>query len=116
VDLLHNWFNLKPGVRDTEFCAALASYLDALRARGDISGYRVTRRKLALGPPELGEFHVVIEVEGLAQLDRAFGTVSTRAGTIEALHAAANQQVCDLRSALYRDFPDAQRVRGDERF
>jgi hypothetical protein len=116
MDLFHNWFNLKPGVRDTEFCASLASYLDALKERGEIAGYRVTRRKLALGPPELGEFHVVIEVQGLAQLDRAFATVSTRAGPIEALHAAANQQICDLRSALYRDFPDPHRQRGEERF
>ena len=58
----------------------------------------------------------MIEVEGLAQLDRAFATVSPRAGPIESIHAAVNQKVCDLRAALYRDFPDAQRVRGEEKF
>lgn len=116
MDLYHAWFNLKPGVRDTEFCEALAAYLDALRARGDIACYRVTRRKLALSPADLAEFHVMIEVEGLAQLDRAFTAVSTRAGPIEMLHAGANQRVTDFRAALYRDFPDPHRTRGEERF
>lgn len=116
MDLFLNWFNLKPGVHDVEFCDALDTYLGALKKRGEIAGYRLSRRKLAFGVPELGEFFLVIEVDGLAQLDRAFGTVSTRSGPIEPLHAAVNQKVCDLRAALYRDFPDAQRVRGEEKF
>jgi hypothetical protein len=58
----------------------------------------------------------VIEVAGLAQLDRAFATVSTRAGPIGGLHAAVNQKVRNLRAALDRDFPDPQRVRGEEKF
>jgi hypothetical protein len=116
VDLYHGWFNLKPGVRDTEFCESLASYLNALRARGAIAGYRVTRKKLALGPADLGEFHVMIEVDGLAQLERAFRDVSERSDPIEGLHAAVNQRVSDFRAALYRDFPDPHRKRGEEKF
>jgi len=116
MDLFLNWFNLKPGVRDVEFCDSLDTYLAALRDRGEIVGYRLTRRKLALGPPELGEFFLVIEVEGLAQLDRAFLAVSERTEPIESIHAAVNQSICELRSALYRDFPDRQRVRGQEKF
>ena len=116
MDLFLNWFELKPGVSDVAFSDAVGAYLGPLQQRGEIAGYRLTRRKLAFGPPELGEFFLVIEVEGLAQLDRAFATVSTRAGPIESLHAAMNQQVCNLRAALYRDFPDPQRVRGEEKF
>jgi hypothetical protein len=116
MDLFLNWFDLAPGVSDTGFCDALDAYLGPLKARGEIAGYRLTRRKLAFGPAELGEFFLVIEVEGLAQLDRAFATVSTRAGPIEGLHAAVNQKVRNLRAALYRDFPDPQRVRGEEKF
>jgi len=116
MDLYLEWFDLKPGVSDTEFCDALDAYLAPLAQRGEITGYRLTRRKLAFGPAELGEFFLVIEVEGLAQLDRAFATVSTRAGPIEGLHAAVNQKVRNLRAALYRDFPDPQRVRGEEKF
>jgi hypothetical protein len=116
MDLFLNWFDLKPGVKDVEFCDALERYLGALRERGEIHGYRLARRKLALGPGELGEFFLVIEVEGLAQLDRAFATVSERTEPIESIHAAVNQSICGLRAALYRDFPDPQRVRGQERF
>jgi hypothetical protein len=116
MDILHNWFDLKPGVNDVELCDRIAAYLGKLQADGLIAGYRITRRKLALGLPELGELHVAIEVDGLAQLDRAFQSVSTREGVIEGLHAAVNQQVTGLRAALYRDFPDPHRVRGEEKF
>jgi hypothetical protein len=116
MDLYHIWFNLRPGVRDTELCEALAAYLGALQVRGAIAGYRLTRRKLGLGPADLGEFHVVIEVDGLAQLDRAFTTVAERSNPIEGLHAAVNRQIGDFRAALYRDFPDPQRKRGEEDF
>lgn len=54
MDLFRNGFNLKRGVRDVEFCDALHTDLGALRDRGEIVGYRLTRRKLALGPAELG--------------------------------------------------------------
>ncbi|HEY6101341.1 MAG TPA: DUF6614 family protein [Anaeromyxobacter sp.] len=116
MDLFLSWFDLKPGVSDVAFCEAVEAYLSPLKQRGEIAGWRLTRRKLAFGPAELGEWFLVIEVEGLAQLDRAFTTVSTRAGPIEGLHAAVNQKACNLRAALYRDFPDPQRVRGEERF
>ena len=116
MDLYHTWFDLKPGVSDVAFAESLEHYLGKLRADGRIAGYRITRRKLGFGVEPLGEFHVVIEVENLAQLERAFAEVSARSGPIEGLHAAVNQQVCDFRAALYRDFPDAHRTRGEERF
>jgi hypothetical protein len=116
MDLYHIWCNLVPGTSDLEFCAAVDRYLGALRAEGRIGGHRLTRRKLGLGPRELGEFHIAIELEDLAQLDRAFREVSTRSEPIESLHHAVNQSACDVTFALYRDFPDAQRIEGGERF
>ena len=58
----------------------------------------------------------MIEVENLAQLDAAFGMVSKRAGDVEKKHAAVNQQVAGIKFALYRDFLDPQRKRGQEQF
>jgi hypothetical protein len=116
MDLYHVWCNLVPGTSDLEFCTAVDRYLEALRAEGRISRHRITRRKLGLGPRALGEFHIVIEVEDLAQLDRAFRAVSTRSGPIEGLHHAVNGKACDLTFALYRDFPDTHRETGGERF
>ncbi len=116
MDLYHIWCNLRPEIRDVEFSDSVDAYLDRLCEEGRIAGHRMTRRKLGLGPPGLGEFHIVIEVGDLAQLDRAFEAVSKREGPIEALHFAVNRYARDVQFALYRDFPDPHRERGGEKF
>ncbi len=116
MDQYHIWCNLRPGVSDVDFCEKVDAYLGHLAAAGRIERHRVSRRKLGLGPADLGEFHILIEVRDLAQLDRAFGDVSARTGPVEGLHADVNQLVRDVRFALYRDFPDPQRERGSEAF
>ena len=78
--------------------------------------YRITRRKLGLGSLDLPEFHIQLEFRDLAQLDQAFSNVAARRDPIEELHHAVNSQVREVRFALYRDFPDSVRERGDERF
>lgn len=116
MDLYHVWCNLKDGASDTEFAGRAGDYLEHLKADGLIAGYRITRRKLGLGPPNLPEFHIVIEVEGLEQLDRAFASVAARADPVEGLHHAVNSLVTDALFALYRDFPDSVREQGQEKF
>ena len=104
------WFNLAETHKDLEFAHALDDYLGHLVREGLIAGYRFTRRKLGFGPSELGEFHVTISVESLAQLDEAFGAVARRSGDLERLHARVYSAITDVRFALYRDFPDPQRM------
>jgi hypothetical protein len=116
MDVYHIWCNLRHDVSDVQFAENVDAYLGQLSQQGLIEGHRLARRKLGLGPSELGEFHVAIEIRDLAQLDRAFQKVSGRAGEVEGLHAAVNQMARDLTFALYRDFPDPQRVIGEERF
>ena len=116
MDLYHVWCNLKPGTGDVVFCERVATYLGRLRDERLILSYRVTRRKLGFGPPQLGEFHIAIEVVDLAQLEAAFQHVARRAGPIEGLHHAVISLVTDLNFALYRDFPDAVRKTGEEQF
>jgi hypothetical protein len=116
MDIYHAWFNLKEGVRDGEFADAVHVYLGHLQEQGLIAGYRLTRRKLGLGHPNLPEWHITIDFENMAQMDQAFGRVSQRAGPVEGFHQAVNSKVCDLFFALYRDFPDDGRVRGQEKF
>jgi hypothetical protein len=116
MDLYHVWCDLKPGQRDLEFAEHVGRYLDKLKADGLIDGFRVTRRKLGLGIPDLGEFHIAIETKDLAQLERAFQAVSTRADPIESLHHAVNSRVENFKAALYRDFPDPHRHTGEEKF
>ena len=116
MDLYHIWADLAPGMSDLEFARAIEAYLGRLRQDGAIRSHRLTRRKLGLGPKDLGEFHVIVEVDDLAQLDRAFQAAASRAEPIEGAHHAVNHMVRNARFALYRDFPDPVRVTGQERF
>src|SRR5690606_25582306 len=71
MDIYHGWFSLKPGVRDMDFVDAFTKYMDRLEAEGVIEGWRLMRKKLGLAPADLGEFHFMIEVTDLTQLDSA---------------------------------------------
>ena len=116
MDIYHAWCNLKPGVGDVAFAEGVAKYMGHLKEAGLIAGWRLTRRKLGLGPAHLGEFHLMIEVRDLAQLDAAFARVASRSEPTEGFHFGVNSLVTDAVFALYRDFPDAIRQRGEERF
>jgi hypothetical protein len=116
LDVYHIWFNLKPGVRDLEFAESAHAYLGHLKEGKHIAGYRVTRRKLGLGPPQLPEWHITLDFRNMAQMDDAFGRVSSRTDPVESFHHAVNSKVQDIFFALYRDFPDANRVAGQEKF
>src|SRR5947209_8186262 len=115
MDIYHTWCNLKPGIGDIEFADKVGAYLGRLRDDGLIAGWRLTRRKLGLGPSHLGDFHLMIEIRDLAQLDAAFAKVASRRDPVEGLHFAVNSLVTDATFALYRDFPDDVRHRGEEK-
>ncbi len=110
------WCDLKPGMSDMAFAARTADWLGRLQDEGAIERFRLTRRKLGLGPPAVGEFHITIEVRDLAQLDRAFLIAASRAEPHELLHHCVNHMVENVKFALYRDFPDDVRQVGAERF
>ncbi len=116
MDIYHIWCNLKPGAKDLDFCDKVDAYLGHLSDQGMIHGHRITRRKLGLGPREFPEFHITLEVADLAQLDVAFTHVASRAGVVEGFHHAVNSLTTDVKFALYRDFPDAVRETGEEKF
>jgi len=114
VDVYEICVDLRPGVRDVEFVAALGGYLGLLRDDGRIESWRLLRRKLGLGGTH--EFKVLIETRDLEQLDRAFTAVARRDEPIEGAHFGVNSLVTNFQAALYRDFPDPHRSSGAERF
>ena len=116
MDIYHGFFNLKPDVRDLEFVSDLGRFLDHLVSKQKIASWRLMRRKLGLGPREMGEFHLMIEVENLTQLDDAFSLAASRSGEVESMHFGVNSKIADIKFALYRDFPDPVRKTGDELF
>jgi hypothetical protein len=116
VDIYHAWCDLKPGVSDISFCDAVAKYMGHLKSEGLIENWRLMRRKLGLGLPALGEFHLMIEVRDLHQLDQAFARAAERREPTEGFHFGVNSLVENAAFALYRDFPDSFRHRGEEKF
>ena len=116
MDVYHIWCDLKPGVRDSAFSEAVSRYLDHLKAEKKIESWRLMRRKLGLGPSGIGEFHIVIEIRDLAQLDAAFHVVASWREPLEGVHFGVNSLVQNATFALYRDFPDVVRHFGEERF
>jgi hypothetical protein len=116
MDIYNAWFDLKPGVSDMEFSGRLAAYMDHVKNDGLMQGWRLMRRKLGLSAAPVGEFHLMMEFTGMAQLDQAFGRVGSRREPVESVHFGVNSLVQNVQFALYRDFPDSVRHRGDEKF
>ena len=116
MDLYHIWCDLKPGVRDVALVEGTQKYLGYLKSEGLIESWRLTRRKLGLGPAGLGEFHIIVETKDLAQLDAAFQRCLVAARTGRGLSSRANSLVQNAVFALYRDFPDPHRHFGEEKF
>ena len=114
MDVYELSVDLRAGVRDVDFVAALDSYLGLLQREGKIESWRLLRRKLGLGSGS--EFKVLVETRDLAQLDEAFAEVSTRQDPVESAHYGVNSLVTNFQAALYRDFPDGNRIAGQERF
>lgn len=110
MDCYEVWCNLRSGVVDLEFVAAVQAYLGQLQSEGRITSFRIRRRKFGFGPEALGEWNITMEFENLTQLDSAFQRVATRDADIEGLHAAVYGVVTDFKSGLYRDFPDSVRI------
>jgi hypothetical protein len=67
-----------------------------LKSNGLIEDWRLTRRKLDLGPRDLGEFNLVMQRRDLAQLDDAFGHVATGRAPVESVHFTIDSKVTNL--------------------
>lgn len=106
MNYYHIWCDLLDTHKALEFCQAVNEYLTYLKEKKLIENYKITRRKLGFGPPELGEFHIIIETRDLEQLERNFQTVAKNEPPIARLHANVYTKVKNLRSGLWRDYPD----------
>lgn len=103
--------DLAPGVKDLDFTDSVDAYLGKLVAEGKMVEYFIQRRTFGFSPPDMREFLITMRFNDLTQMDSALNMVATRAEPIEGIHAAVYSKVVNFKSALYRDFPDAVRVR-----
>ncbi|MBK6765377.1 MAG: hypothetical protein IPG71_03370 [bacterium] len=109
MNIYHVWCNLKESRRDLEFAENVRALMEHLMKTGEMTSWRLTRRKLGFGPNELGEFHITMEFPSLVELDKTFGDMARRSGDVETLHRNVFVMVTDFRSGLSRDFPDQER-------
>ncbi len=106
MDYYHIWCNLQNSKEDEAFCNAVKDYLNEFIKLGNIETFTLTRRKLGFGPPELGEFHIVIHTKDMTALEETWKKVAQKQEPILSLHREVYSRVTNFKSALYRDFPD----------
>ncbi len=102
-------FDLKTDSKALAFAAALATWMDHLKAAGTIRDWQLYRRKLNLASGPFRDFELVIEVEDLTQLDRAFRLSGRQDDEVQAMHAAVHDLIAAADFGLYRPFPDPER-------
>lgn len=101
--------DLKHDAKALAFAQALTLWMDHLKAAGTIGDWRLLRRKLNLAADRCRDFLLEIEVEDLAQLDRAFRLSGSHDEEVAALHRAVHDLVATADFGLYRPFPDPER-------
>lgn len=111
VQHYHIWFDTHPKVKDLDLAGSMETFLDHMQSKGLIAGWNLQRRTLGLCSADLGEWHCSMATQDLGQLQAAFDAITPRSGDEEKLHAGVWSKVTNLKFALYRDFPDQNRVK-----
>ena len=108
-DIYHIWADKKKGISDLDFANNMRKFLQHLVDEGKMNSFRITRMKLGFRSiQDLPEWHMMMEFDNMAQLDKAFERVVPRKGELEKEHISFNKFVEDnIQHALYRDWPDA---------
>jgi len=109
ADIYHIWADKKKGISDLDFANNMRKFLQHLVNEGKMNSFRITRMKLGFRSiADLPEWHMMMEFDNMAQLDKAFERVVPRKGELEKEHVSFNKFVEDnIQHALYRDWPDA---------
>ena len=109
ADIYHIWADKKKGISDLDFANNMRKFLQHLVNEGKMNSFRITRMKLGFRSiQDLPEWHMMMEFDNMAQLEKAFNRVVPRKGQLEKEHISFNKFVEDnIQHALYRDWPDA---------
>ena len=109
ADIYHIWADKKKGISDLDFANNIRKFLQHLVDEGRMNSFRITRMKLGFRSiQDLPEWHMMMEFDNMAQLEKAFDRVVPRKGELEKEHISFNKFVEDnIQHALYRDWPDA---------
>ncbi|MDU8926977.1 DUF6614 family protein [Alisedimentitalea sp. MJ-SS2] len=102
--------DLKDDAKALSFAHAVSEWMEFLQAQGTIGNWHLFRRKLNLASDSHRDFILHIEVENLAQLDRAFHLSGSNDEDIATLYRAVHTLIHEEEFGLYRPFPDPQRA------
>lgn len=102
--------DLKSDARALAFASALEAWLNLLHDERRIGEWRLMRRKLNLAGDDFSDFLLEIHVQDLAQLDAAFHFLGQAEESTRQFYDRMNQHIARVRYALYRPFPDPERV------
>ncbi len=110
MTLYHCMIDLDQETKALSFARAVEDWMGLLQSRGAIRSWRLLRRKLNLAADSCRDFLLEIEVEDLAQLDRAFRLVGQPDDEISAAYGQVHRMVARSDFGLYRAFPDPERA------
>lgn len=109
MDIYHIWCDKSEDIPDLDWVKNMKGFLDHLVSEKKMESYRITRCKMGFRSIEnLPEWHIMMEFNGMAQMDDAFKRVAPLEGELETKHKSFNQFVSgNIQHALFRDWPDA---------
>jgi hypothetical protein len=110
MNLYHCMIDLDQEAKALAFARAIDDWMNLLQRRGTIRSWRLLRRKLNLAADSCRDFLLEIEVEDLAQLDRAFRLVGQPDDEVAAAYGQVHRMVARTEFGLYRPFPDPERA------
>lgn len=110
MNLYHCFIDLRDEAKALAFAHAVEGWMEHLKRAGTIRAWRLLRRKLNLAADAYSDFMLEIEVEDLAALDRAFRMSGSRSEEVDRLLRQITPMIARSRFALYRPFPDPERV------
>ena len=110
MNLYHCMIDLHQEAKALAFARALDDWMGLLQRRGTIGSWRLLRRKLNLAADSCRDFLLEIEVEDLAQLDRAFRLLGQPDDEVATAYGQVHRMVARAEFGLYRSFPDPERA------
>jgi hypothetical protein len=110
MNLYHCMIDLREEAKALAFARALDDWMGLLQRRGTIRSWRLLRRKLNLAADSCRDFLLEIEVDDLAQLDRAFRLLGQTDDEVVTAYGQVHRMVATTEFGLYRPFPDPERA------
>jgi hypothetical protein len=97
MNLYHCMIDLDHEAKALSFARALDDWMGLLQRRGTIRSWRLLRRKLNLASDSCRDFLLEIEVDDLAQLDRAFRLLGQPDDEVAAAYGQVHRMVARRR-------------------